>query len=106
MISGATQQESECNDKRYPLPVSIQLQTCTITYHCCFYHEVIRVHDMMIDIATNESVFVLEPSDSTRVSTSAGFYSEDIIPVLFTTEAFTAKLPSALKAKEDYQQLF
>jgi len=66
MISGATQQESECSDKRYPLPVSIQLQTCTITYHCCFYYEVIRVHDMMIDIATNESVFVLEPSDSTH----------------------------------------
>ena len=30
---GSTQQESERDDKRYPLPVSVQLQTCIITYH-------------------------------------------------------------------------
>ena len=41
---------------------------------------------------------------STQVLISAGFYWEDIISVLLTTEAFTAKLPGALKATKDYQQ--
>jgi len=40
----------------------------------------------------------------TRVLTSAGFYQEVIIPALFATDAFTVKLPGALKPKKDYQQ--
>ena len=39
---GFTQQESERDHKRYPLPVSVQLQTSIITYHSCLYYEVIH----------------------------------------------------------------
>ena len=56
-----------------------------------------------VDFATNESVFVFTKW-LVWASTSAVFYWEDIIPVLFSTKAFTAKIPGVLKAIEDYQQ--
>ena len=97
---GFTQQESERDHKRYPLPVSVQLQTSIITYHSCLYYEVIHAQLTSPPM----SLYLFSPSDYVQASTSAVFYWEDIIPVLFATEAFTVKIPGALKAIEDYQQ--
>ena len=98
---GSTQQESERDDKRYPLPVSVQLQTCIITYHSWL---LLRSYSRTRLILPPMSLYLFSSSDCVRASTSAVFYWEDIIPVLLSTDAFAAKIPGALKAKEDYQQ--
>jgi len=67
---GSTQQESERDHKRYPLPDSVQLQTSIITYHSCLYYEVI--HAQLI--SPPMSLYLFAPSDYVQASTSAVFY--------------------------------